>query len=50
MVAHRLSTIQTADTILVMDAGRIVEQGTHAELLAKRGFYAKLYNSQFAVQ
>ena len=50
VVAHRLSTIQTADTILVMDAGRIVEQGTHAELLAKRGFYAKLYNSQFAVQ
>lgn len=50
VVAHRLSTIQTADTILVMDAGRIVEQGTHAELLAKGGFYAKLYNSQFAVQ
>ena len=50
VVAHRLSTIQTANIILVMNAGQIVEQGTHAELLARGGFYANLYNSQFAVQ
>ena len=48
VVAHRLSTIRTADVILVMRAGHIVEQGTHDELLAKNGFYAQLYNSQFA--
>lgn len=48
VVAHRLSTIQTADVILVMRAGHIVEQGTHAQLLEKGGFYAELYNSQFA--
>ena len=47
VVAHRLSTIESADCILVMNAGRIVEQGNHRELLAKGGFYAHLYNSQF---
>lgn len=47
IVAHRLSTIKEADCILVMNAGHIIEQGTHAELLEKGGFYAKLYNSQF---
>ncbi len=49
IVAHRLSTIKEADLILVMNKGNIIEQGTHEELLAKDGFYAKLYNSQFAV-
>lgn len=49
IVAHRLSTIQQADTILVMKEGKIVEQGKHQELLEKNGFYAALYNSQFAV-
>ena len=49
VVAHRLSTIRRADLILVMDSGRIVERGTHAELLEKGEFYANLYNSQFAV-
>ena len=48
IVAHRLSTVLGADRILVMDKGRIVEQGTHEELLAKNGFYTKLFNSQFA--
>ena len=48
IVAHRLSTIQEADVILVMNKGRIVEQGTHASLLKRGGFYAELYNSQFA--
>jgi ATP-binding cassette subfamily B protein len=48
IVAHRLSTIKSADCILVMNKGHIMEQGTHEELLQKGGFYAKLYNSQFA--
>ena len=48
IVAHRLSTIQEADVILVMRHGQIVEQGSHDELLAKRGFYEQLYKSQFA--
>jgi ATP-binding cassette, subfamily B, multidrug efflux pump len=48
VIAHRLSTIRGADLILVMNHGAIVEQGTHEELLAKGGFYANLYNSQFA--
>jgi ATP-binding cassette subfamily B multidrug efflux pump len=47
VIAHRLSTIRDADVILVMDKGSIIEQGTHQELLAKRGFYCDLYNSQF---
>lgn len=49
IVAHRLSTIREADVILVMRDGHIVEQGTHESLLEKNGFYAELYNSQFAV-
>lgn len=49
VIAHRLSTIRDADLILVMDQGNIVEHGTHRELLAKKGFYASLYNSQFSV-
>lgn len=49
IVAHRLSTIQEADVILVMKDGHIVEQGSHEALLARNGFYAKLYNSQFAL-
>ena len=48
IVAHRLSTIRTADRILVMKDGNIIEQGTHEELLAKNGFYKQLYESQFA--
>lgn len=49
IVAHRLSTIQEADIILVMKDGHILEQGSHEELLAQKGFYAELYNSQFAM-
>jgi ATP-binding cassette subfamily B protein len=48
VIAHRLSTIRDADLILVMESGAIVEQGTHAELLASRGAYFELYNTQFA--
>jgi ATP-binding cassette subfamily B protein len=48
IVAHRLSTIQNADVILVMKDGHIIEQGSHRELLALGGFYHDLYNSQFA--
>lgn len=48
IVAHRLSTITSADVILVMNKGQIIEQGTHAELLKKKGFYANLYSSQFS--
>lgn len=47
VIAHRLSTIESADHILVLDGGQVVEQGTHTALLAKNGFYAKLYRSQF---
>lgn len=50
IVAHRLSTIQNADVILVMRDGQIIEKGNHETLLAQNGFYAQLYNSQFAVQ
>ena len=48
VIAHRLSTIRNADSIVVVDQGRIVEQGSHAELLARRGFYYALYQSQFS--
>jgi ATP-binding cassette subfamily B protein len=47
VIAHRLSTIQNADTILVIKDGAIIEQGNHDELLARKGFYSSLYNSQF---
>jgi ATP-binding cassette subfamily B protein len=48
IVAHRLSTIRQSDIILVMDKGKIVEQGSHSQLIAKDGYYKKLYSSQFA--
>ncbi len=48
IIAHRLSTIKNSDIILVMQSGNIIEQGSHKELMARNGFYAQLYNSQFA--
>jgi ATP-binding cassette subfamily B protein len=48
IVAHRLSTIREADVIIVMKDGKIIEQGNHDSLLSQNGFYAELYNSQFA--
>mgnify|MGYP002516820684 FL=1 len=50
VIAHRLSTIKNSDLILVMKDGNIIEQGTHEELLKANGFYASLYNSQFAFE
>jgi ATP-binding cassette subfamily B protein len=50
VIAHRLSTILAADQILVLDEGRLVEEGTHAELLARGGLYAHLYETQFGAE
>jgi ATP-binding cassette, subfamily B, bacterial len=50
VIAHRLSTVREADLLLVIDDGRVVEQGTHAFLLAQGGLYAELYHTQFADQ
>ena len=47
VIAHRLSTVEKADRILVMESGRIIEQGSHAELLSANGRYAQLYNQEF---
>ena len=48
VIAHRLSTIEKADTILVLDQGKIIETGNHRELLERKGFYYQLYQSQFS--
>jgi ABC-type multidrug transport system fused ATPase/permease subunit len=50
VIAHRLSTVRDADQLLVIEAGRVVERGTHSELLAANGLYAELYRTQFAEQ
>jgi len=50
IIAHRLSTVRRADCILVLEDGQVVEQGTHAELLARGEHYARLYNLQFEIQ
>jgi ATP-binding cassette subfamily B protein len=50
VIAHRLSTVRDADLIVVMDHGRIVEQGNHQELLAANSYYTRLYNAQFSHQ
>jgi len=50
IIAHRLATIKKADKIIVMDAGKIVESGTHKELLKKEGYYSALYKAQFLVE
>lgn len=50
IIAHRLATVKKADRILVMEAGRIVETGTHQELLDKGGYYSKLYEAQFLAE
>jgi len=50
VIAHRLSTIRNADQVLVLDHGRVIERGTHTQLLARQGFYYNLYMSQFRAQ